>query len=89
MLEQLQKNQKSLTSGLEDIIMFQNLPDTPDTPQEKTILPIDYKPAMLEPDSKPDLKHIKFDMNSGFSVDEIKKLTEYKLSPPSQVLLAS
>jgi len=28
MLEQLQKNQKALTSGLEDLLMVQQLPDT-------------------------------------------------------------
>ena len=38
LLEQLQKNQKALTSGLEDILMFQKLPD--EQPKETTKLPI-------------------------------------------------
>ena len=47
MLEQLQKNQKALTSGLEDIAMMQYLPDV--QPQQTAPLPIDYKPEMLKP----------------------------------------
>jgi len=46
MLEQLQKNQKALTSGLEDLLMVQQLPDV--QPQETAPLPIDYKPEMLK-----------------------------------------
>ena len=37
---------------------------------------------MLEP-------QFKSDMDSGFNIDEVKKLTEYKLAPPSQILQAS
>ena len=80
MLEQLQKNQKALTSGLEDLTMLQQLPDVPQP--QTTKLPIDYKPAMMEP-------KFKSDIDTGFSVDEVKKLTEYKLPPPSDVLKAS
>ena len=40
MLEQLQKNQRAITSGLEDRTMLQQLPDV--QPQT-TKLPIDYK----------------------------------------------
>ena len=69
MLEQLKKNQRAITSGLEDLTMLQQLPDV--QPQT-TKLPIDYKPAMMEP-------QLKSDMDSGFDVDEIKKLTEYNL----------
>ena len=79
MLEQLQKNQQALTSGLEGIIMLRQLPDV--QPQT-TKLPIDYKPHMLEP-------QFKSDIDAGFNVDEIKKLTKYELYPPSQVLQAS
>ena len=42
MLEQLQKNQKALTSGLEDLITVQQLPDV--QPQQTAPLPIDYEP---------------------------------------------
>ena len=62
-LEQLQKNQKALTSGLEDLLMVQQLPDT--QPQETAPLPIDYKPEMLKP-------KIKSDIDAGFNVDEIQ-----------------
>ena len=79
MLEQLQKNQKALTSGLEDLLMLQQLPDV--QPQT-TKLPIDYEPEMLKPQFKSDL-------DAGFNVDEIQKLTTYELYPPSQVLQAS
>ena len=79
MLEQLQKNQKALTSGLEDLLMVQQLPDV--QPQT-TKLPIDYEPEMLKP-------QFKSDIDAGFNVDEIKKLTQYELFPPSQVLQAS
>ena len=79
MLEQLQKNQKAITSGLEDILMLQQLPDVqPQTTQ----LPIDYKPAMMEP-------QFKSDIDSGFDKDEIQKLTNHGLYPPGDVLKAS
>ena len=80
MLEQLQKNQKALTSGLENLIMFQQLPD--EQPQEVTKLPIDYEPEMMKPE-------FNCDVDKGFDKDEIQKLMEYKLSPPSNVLKAS
>ena len=49
MLEQLQKNQKAITSGLEDLALMQQLPLVADDVQlETTKLPIDYKPAMVE-----------------------------------------
>ena len=79
MLEQLQKNQKVLTSGLEDLLMVQQLPDV--QPQT-TKLPIDYEPEILKPQFKSDL-------DAGFNIDEIQKLTKYELYPPSQVLQAS
>ena len=47
MLEQLEKNQKAITSGLEDSVMMQQFPELPQQ-QETTTLPIDYKPAMME-----------------------------------------
>ena len=80
MLEQLQKNQKALTSGLKDLTMLQQLPDVPQL--QTTKLPIDYKPAMIEPE-------FKSDMDTGFDKDEIQKLMKYGLSPPSDVLKAS
>ena len=79
MLEQLQTNQKALTSGLEDLLILQQLPD--EQPQT-TKLPIDYKPAMMEP-------KIKSDIDTGFDKDEIQKLMKYGLYTPSDVLKAS
>ena len=80
MLEQLQKNQKALTSGLEDLLMKQELPD--EQPQEVTKLPIGYDPEILKPEFKSNI-------DAGFDKDEILKLTKYKLYPPSDVLKAS
>ena len=62
MLEQLKKNQLAITSGLEDLTILQQLPDVPQP--QTTKLPIDYKPAMMEP-------KFKSDINTGFSVDEV------------------
>ena len=42
-IEQLQKNQKAITSGLEDLAMLQQLPEQAQTSK----LPVDYKPAMM------------------------------------------
>ena len=72
--------QLAITSGLEDLTMLQQLPDVPQP--QTTKLPIDYKPAMMEP-------KFKSDIDTGFSVDKVEKLIEYKLSPPSEVLKAS
>ena len=76
MLEQLQKNQKALASGLEDLLMVQQSPDV--QPQETAPLPIDYKPKMF-----------KSDIDSGFNTDEIQSLTKHGFYPPSDVLKAS
>ena len=84
MLEQLQKNQKALTSGLEDLLMIQQLPDA--KPQEAYKLPLDYEPEMLKPEMlKPKFKS---NIDTGFNNDEIQKLTKYGLYPPSDVLKA-
>ena len=80
MLEQLKRNQLAITSGLEDLTMLQQLPDVPQP--QTTKLPIDYKPAMMEP-------KFKSDINAGFNKDEIQKLINYGLSPPSDILKAS
>ena len=80
LLKQLQKNQKAITSGLDDLLMFQKLPD--EQPQEVTKLPIDYEPEMLKPE-------FKSNVDAGFDKEEIKKLTDYKLYAPSDVLKAS
>ena len=47
LIEQLQKNQKAITSGLEDIVMINTSPALP-APIETTKLPIDYKPIMID-----------------------------------------
>ena len=79
LIEQLQKNQKAITSGLDDLILYQQLPETS---AQDTKLPIDYKPAMM-PESPPKYKS---DLDKGFNTDEIITLTKYKLYPPSDVL---
>ena len=76
MLDQLQKNQQALTTGLQDLAIVQQLSDM--QPQETTSLPVDYKPDML-----------KSNIDKGFSADELHKLVEYELYPPSDVLKAT
>ena len=76
MLDQLQKNQLALTTGLQDLAMVQHLPDI--QPQETTSLPVDYQPEMF-----------KSDIDKGFNKDEVNKLTKYGLYAPSDVLKAS
>ena len=82
MLEQLKRNQLAITSGLEDLTMLQQLPDVPQP--QTTKLPIDYEPAMMKKTPK-----LQSNIDSGFNKDEIIKLTEYELPPPSQVSEAS
>ena len=79
LIEQLEKNQKALTSGLEDIAMLTYQPETK-PPEAK--LPIGYKPLMMSPD-------VESNLDAGFDVDEIQKLMQYDLAPPSSVLQAS
>ena len=45
LIEQLQKNQRAITSGLEDVILYQQLPETSTSTQDP--LPSDYKPIMM------------------------------------------
>ena len=79
-IEQLQKNQKALTSGLEDLTMLQQLPETS---TQTSKLPVDYKPAMME--KSPIFQS---NLDSGFSSDEIQTLMANKLYTPSDVLMA-
>ena len=80
MIEQLQKNQKAITSGLEDLAMLQQLSETS---TQTSKLPVDYKPAMME---KSPIFRSNFD--SGFNPDELKTLMEYNLFTPTDVLMA-
>ena len=80
LIKQLQKNQKAITSGLEDIIIYQQLPET--SIQDQTKLPIDYKPAMMQ-ESQPTLKS---NLDKGFTKDEMEILMYYKIPPPSDLL---
>ena len=80
MIEQLEKNQKAITSGLEDIAMLTYQPETqPQSPQSK--LPIGYKPSM-----SPDFASY---LDAGFDDDEVQKLMQFNLSAPSSVLQSS
>ena len=79
LIEQLEKNQKALTSGLEDIAMLTYQPET-QSPEAK--LPIGYKPLMMSPD-------VESNLDAGFDIDEVQKLMQYDLAPPSSVLQAS
>ena len=65
-----------MTTGLQDLAIVQQLSDM--QPQETTSLPVDYKPDML-----------KSNIDKGFIADELHKLVEYELYPPSDVLKAT
>ena len=79
LIKQLQENQKALTSGLEDIIIYNQLPEKP---LQETKLPIDYKPAMMD-ELQPKYKS---DLDKGFNPADIQTLIKYKLFTPSDVL---
>ena len=79
-IEQLQKNQKAITSGLEDLAMVQQLPETP---TQSSKLPVDYSPTMME--KTPQLQS---NLDGGFTSDELQTFMEYKLYSPSDVLMA-
>ena len=81
LIEQLQKNQRAITSGLEDIILYQQLPETLTTSTQDP-LPIDYKPAMMQ-ESPPTYKS---NLDKGFTEDEMETLMYYKIPPPSDLL---
>ena len=76
-IEQLQKNQKAITSGLEDLAMLQQLPETS---TQTSKLPVDYKPAMMEKSPK-----LQSNLDGGFSSDEMQTLMAYNLYAPSDV----
>ena len=79
-IEQLQKNQKAITSGLEDLAMLQQLPETS---TQTSKLPVDYKPAMME--KSPIFRS---NLDSGFNPDELQTLMAYNLFAPTDVLMA-
>ena len=79
LIEQLQENQKAITSGLEDVIIYNQLPETS---VQNTKLPTDYKPEMMD-ESPPEYKS---DLDKGFNPADIQTLVKYKLYPPSDVL---
>ena len=80
LIEQLEKNQKAITSGLEDIAMLTYQPETqPQSPESK--LRIGYKPLM-----SPDFAS---NLDAGFDDDEVQKLMQFNLSAPSSVLQSS
>ena len=80
LIEQLQKNQKAITSGLENIEMLAIQPGQPQPqPQQATKLPIGYKPAMMKSSYESNL-------DKGFNDDEIEIMMEYELIPPSSLL---
>ena len=80
LVEQLEKNRKALTSGMEDIAMLTYQPETqPQSPEAK--LPVGYKPSM-----SPDFVS---NLDAGFDDDEVQNLMEFNLPAPSSVLQSS
>ena len=80
MIAQLEKTQKALTSGLEDLAMLQQLPETS---TQTSKLPVDYKPAMMKKSAK-----LQSNLDGGFSSDEMQTLAKYNLIAPSDVFKA-
>ena len=80
-IKQLQKNQKAISSGLEDLALVNTLPVESHS-KEPTKLPLDYKPEMMK-------QKYKSDIDKGFSAEEIQKLIDYELLAPSDVLHGS
>ena len=78
-IEQLQKNQRAITSGFEDLAMLQQLPEQAQTSK----LPVDYKPTMMEKTPK-----LQSNLDGGFISDEMQTLMAYNLYAPSDVLMA-
>ena len=80
LIEQLQKNQRAITSGLEDVILYQQLPETlRQDPIQDTKLPSDYKPIMMSESP------YKSNLDKGFNSDEVKTFMYYDLPPPSDL----
>ena len=80
LIEQLQKNQRAITSGLENIelLAIQQPKPQPQQPQQETKLPIGYKPAMM-------MSKYEANLDAGFDDDEIETLLKYEVIPPSSV----
>ena len=80
----IQENQKALTKGLYDII----------EPYQREIIFRDELPKMIEDKGsddeadkfEPSTSKMKSDLDIGFSSEEIKKLTDINLPPPSIIL---
>ena len=73
----IQKNQKALTKGLSDLI----------EPYQREIIFRDELPKMIEDgEVEPSTSKMKSDLDSGFSSEEIIKLTNKNLPPPSIIL---
>ena len=81
LIEQLTKNQKEITSGLEDVIFYSQNPKIKYT---KTNLPIDYEKSKLIGKKG----EIKSDVDKGF-IDDVDILSKYELPLPSSVLKQS
>ena len=87
LIEQLQKNQKAITSGLEDIALMSAAPQALPAPTDTTKLPVGYKPTMMDDMDDIDNQPIyKSNLDQGFTGNEIERLMSYNLAPPSQIL---
>ena len=80
-IDQLQKNQKAISSGLQDLALVNTSPvESPS--KELTKLPLDYKPEMMK-------SQYKSNIDKGFTDEEMQKLIGYELLAPSDVLQGS
>ena len=80
-IKQLQKNQKEISSGLQDLALVNTLPVESHS-KEPTKLPLDYKPELMKPQNKSNI-------DKGFTGEEMQKLIGYELLAPSDVLQGS
>ena len=80
-IKQLQKNQKEISSGLQDLALVNTLPVESHS-KEPTKLPLDYKPELMKPQYKSNI-------DKGFTGEEMQKLIGYELLAPSDVLQGS
>ena len=87
MIEKLKENQKAITSGFENLILYAQLPEInypTSLPENK--LPIDYKPAMMTEIQKQ--QQDESDLDKGFNLNEIEILIKYEMYAPSDVFKA-
>ena len=81
LIKQLEYSQKSIVSGLEDVILYNNLPNEIETKKEP--LPLHYQPKMTE--TKKMTETIKSDFNKSFNDLDLNMLDTMGLISPARL----